>query len=366
MRQIEYQYWLANIQGIGIKKRQKLINKLYNAENIFKASKTELFKILLNEKDIDNIINTRNIDNIKREFEQLYKKGINFITIENNSYPRKLKEIYDPPYALYVKGKLPAENEKVIAIVGARDCSNYGIEVVSYLANELAKNGISIVSGLARGIDYYSHKGALSSNGLTYAVLGSGVDVCYPIENFNVYMDMQKQGGIISEYKYGSKPLPHNFPMRNRIISGLSDGILVVEAREKSGSLITVDMGLDQGKEIYAVPGRITDKLSNGCNNLLGMGAKIVTTVDDILEDLLDNYQGIDNKSKINIKILENEEKIVYACLGFTPKHIDEVQTETNMNITQLITTLLSLEMKDYIYQSSKNYYSKRLNTDID
>lgn len=366
MRQIEYQYWLANIQGIGIKKRQKLINKLYNAENIFKASKTELFKILLNEKDINNIINTRNIDNIKREFEQLYKKGINFITIENNSYPRKLKEIYDPPYALYVKGKLPAENEKVIAIVGARDCSNYGIEVVSYLANELAKNGISIVSGLARGIDYYSHKGALSSNGLTYAVLGSGVDVCYPIENFNVYMDMQKQGGIISEYKYGSKPLPHNFPMRNRIISGLSDGILVVEAREKSGSLITVDMGLDQGKEIYAVPGRITDKLSNGCNNLLGMGAKIVTTVDDILEDLLDNYQGIDNKSKINIKILENEEKIVYACLGFTPKHIDEVQTETNMNITQLITTLLSLEMKDYIYQSSKNYYSKRLNTDID
>ncbi|HHT98090.1 MAG TPA: DNA-protecting protein DprA [Clostridiales bacterium] len=365
MRQIEYQYWLANIQGIGIKKRQKLLNEFHNAENVFKASKYKLLKTFLNKKDIDNIINSKNIDNIKRELEELDKKGIDFITIENNTYPAKLREIYDPPYALYVKGKLPSENEKVIAVVGARDCSDYGIEVATYLTNKLAKNGISIVSGLARGIDYYSHKGALSSNGITYAVLGSGVDICYPIENFNIYMDMQKQGGVISEYKHGSKPLPHNFPMRNRMISGLSDGILVVEARQKSGSLITVDMGLDQGKEIYSVPGRITDKLSYGCNNLLGMGAKIVTTPDDILEDLLDNYKEFDNNSKINIKILENEEKVVYACLGFTPKHIDEVQTETNMNITQLITTLLSLEMKDYIYQSSKNYYSKRLNIDI-
>lgn len=363
MKQIEYKYWLDNIDTIGLKKREILLGKFHTAERVYKATKLELSTVAgIKENEIDKIIGSRINDKIKREVEILNKKMISFITIEDEKYPKKLKHIYNPPYALYYKGRLPEEKEKILAVVGARNCSSYGMEVGKYIVDRLSKEGISIISGLARGIDCIAHKATVETNGRTYGILGSGVDICYPLENFPLYNKIQENGGVISEYTYGTKPLPYNFPMRNRIISGLSDGILVIEARKKSGTLITVDMGLDQGKEIYSIPGRSTDSLSEGCNNLLKQGAKLVNSPDDILEDFIFNYEKKDNKNKNYENSLESKEKIVYACLGFTPTHIDDIMLITQLKLSELFESLLTLELKNYITQPIKNYYVKKVN----
>jgi DNA processing protein len=441
MTQDEYYYWLANISNIGIKKISLLLEVFESPEVIFKASKAELLEVLtpgaelsealtpgaepskaltpgaelskalapkpelskapapvaepsealasslsgrrvkLHINDINNIINSRNKDKIKRDYAGLADKGIRFIHIRDGRYPEKLKKIYDPPFALYVKGRfpkeerftweegLPWEGPKCLAVVGSRECSGYGAGMTGYLAGAVAREGIGIISGLARGIDTHAHEGALSVGGKTYAVLGCGADICYPRENFNLYMAISEDGGIISEYAPGVKPISCNFPMRNRIISGLSDGILVVEAGKKSGALITVDMGLDQGKDIYAVPGRVGDRLSEGCNNLIKSGAKLVSSPDDILEELLNNYKKNDAKCNnndfalctINNYMLETQGKIVYACLGFEPVHLGEISAKTGLPLEVCMEQLLLLELNGLIVQKTKNYYSLRL-----
>lgn len=361
----EYNYWLANIKNIGSIKIERLLQVFGNAEGVYHASKEELLKfqtMFLTAKqfsvaDVDSIMKSKSSEKIQHNYAKVGNDGIYFVSKEDNEYPSKLRNIYDAPFALYIKGKLPQENHKILAIVGARDCSEYGKEMAKYIAAEMAREGIVIISGLARGIDSYAHMGALYSGGVTLGVLGSGIDICYPRENINLYMEMQKEGGIISEYAPGIQPFAGNFPMRNRIISGLSDGILVIEAREKSGSLITVDMGLEQGKDIYALPGKVTDRLSGGCNNLIKMGAKLVTAPKDILEDLIPNYQQIPNDLKKNNKILETDGKIVYACLSFEPKHIEEIADKTGMPMDRLMEQLLLLELRGFIVQIRKNYY---------
>ena len=200
---------------------------------------------------------------MEEEYYCLAEKGIRFITHLDPDYPSRLLSMYDFPVALYVKGDLPKEDEPVAAIIGARECSAYGRQTAEHMAKELAEAGVTIISGLARGIDGAGHKGALDGGGKTFAVLGCGVNICYPRSNYSLYTQIGEQGGLISEYPPDTPPLARNFPMRNRIISGLSDAVLVIEARKKSGSLITAQTGLDQGKDIYAVPGRITDSFSD-------------------------------------------------------------------------------------------------------
>ncbi len=361
----EYNYWLANIRNIGIKKIDQLLRYFKSAEELFYAGKEELLRfqiscsdiIRITTDDIDTVIQSKNRDKIRNNYAKLEKSGIYFVSREEEGYPEKLRHIYDAPFAIYVKGKLPRKEEKILAVVGARECSQYGKEMAAYLVSEIAKEGISIISGLARGIDSYAHQGALLSGGITYAVLGSGIDTCYPKENINLYRNMQNSGGIISEYAPGVTPFAGNFPMRNRIISGMSDGILVLEAREKSGSLITVDMGLEQGKEIYALPGRISDQLSIGCNNLIKMGAKLVTSPKDILEEMIPNYQQSSDKLKKNNKILETNGKIVYACLSLEPMHIEEIAYKSGLKMDLLMEQLLYLELSGYARQTMKNYY---------
>lgn len=368
-----YKYWIGSIQGIRTNKVESIIEYFGSPEEAYCASNQEVENMIksgvkkgirFTDRDLGMILASRDIDIIKQNYENLKEHSIEFVTMLDQSYPEKLRNIYDPPFMLYYKGKLLPKDRKIISVVGARECSIYGKETAKYLAGVLAKENIIIISGLARGIDSYAHMGALSQEGCTYGILGCGIDICYPMENINLYMDMQMNGGIISEYGPGVKPLAYHFPMRNRIISALSDGILVIEAKEKSGSLITVDMGLDQGKNIYAVPGRIGDKLSAGCNNLIKMGAKVVTSPQDILEDLLEYIPGLKMESSQSgqlelIGLLHAEEQAIYDIVSLSPKHIEELLDRSEFDIGNLTQHLLSLELKGLIHQPMKNYYSK-------
>ena len=365
MTKDEYNFWLANINNIGIKKIGLLLQVFSSAEAIFYASRDEFdsFKeeicpatLRFSDKDIDSLCNSRNEEMIRENYAKLKQKGIYFVSKENECYPDKLRSIYDAPFGLYVKGRLPKKEEKLLAVIGARECSVYGREMAKYLTGAVAKEGISIVSGLARGIDTYAHEGALNASGITYGILGCGIDICYPRENIKIYMEVQKSGGVISEYAPGVQPFAGNFPMRNRIISGLCDAILVIEAKEKSGSLITVDLGLEQGKDIYALPGRVTDRLSEGCNNLIKLGAKLVTGPQDILEDFFADYKAKPYESKEDI-ILNETSKRIYNSLSLEPMHIEMIAIRSGLSLDCLMEQLLLLEMQGWVKQMVKNYY---------
>lgn len=369
MEHSEYGYWLDNLPNIGIKKIERLLDLFMTSEGIFRATEKELsalwkdgaFGGSFSEKDLETLAQNRNLDQLHYNYTKLIQNGIYFVSREDIEYPEKLLNIYGAPYALYVKGRLPEKGQKLLAVVGARECSPYGKEMAKYLAGAVAKEGIPIISGLARGIDSYAHQGALSLSGVTYGILGCGIDICYPRENISMYMDIQKDGGIISEYAPGIAPIAGNFPMRNRIISGLSDGILIIEAKEKSGSLITVDYGLEQGKEIYALPGRATDRLSEGCNNLIRMGAKLITSPKDILEDLLPQYSDSTEEGKHSVIILNEPQDRICSCLNTDPKHIEEIGYLTRLPMDQLMEQLLVLELRGLIKQTMKNYYCRSL-----
>lgn len=205
---------------------------------------------------------------------------------QDREYPQRLREIPGAPKALYVLGRVPEEHIPTVAVIGARDCSEYGKYVASCLGGALGRSGIQVISGMARGIDGIGQEAALDAGGSSFAVLGSGVDICYPAGNRRLYEKLKRGGGILSEYPPGTPPIPRHFPPRNRIVSGLSDALVVVEAREKSGTLITVDMALEQGREVYVVPGRVTDPLSSGCNRLLKLGAGFLLDQEEFIEEL--------------------------------------------------------------------------------
>lgn len=253
-------------------------------------------------------------------------------------------------------GKLPQQGKKTAAVVGARNCSYYGETYAARIGSILSEAGISVISGMARGVDAAAQRGALHGRGGTFGVLGSGVDVCYPRENKGLYEDLKKYGGILSEQLPGSPPLAQYFPARNRLISGLADVVIVIEARERSGSLITADMALEQGKDVYALPGSVDSQLSRGCNRLIRQGAGIILSPEELLEDL--NICGNFVKNMTENKItLETEQNIVYSCLDLNPKSIGQILAETKLPIPELMRQLVSLEMSGTIMQISKGYY---------
>ena len=250
----KYWIWFSRINKIGAKAQNKLLEKYHNPERIWNLTKEELQEILDN-KQVEIVLNQNNRENLEKYDEYMQKHKIKMITILDEKYPKKLRNIYDPPVVLYVKGNASIIDNLSIAIIGSRICSNYGKEVAKQFAYNLSKHNINILSGLARGIDTYAHIGAIQAKEITIAVMGNGLDIIYPEENRKIYEEIIKNNGvIISEYIVGTKPEKLNFPARNRIISGLSDGILVVEANKKSGTFITVDFALEQGKNIYAIP----------------------------------------------------------------------------------------------------------------
>lgn len=283
--QTKYWIWISRIQKIGSVKLKALLKHFKEPNKIWELSEEELLTIQgIGEQSVKEILKSEYRQNLEKYQKYMEQNNIQMITIQDRKYPKNLKYIYDPPIILFVKGNIETLNKKSIAIVGCRECSSYGKNVAMYLAEELVKRDIGIISGLAQGIDTYAHIGCLNKNGKTIAVVGNGLDVVYPSSNRKLEQNILEKGGcIVSEYIIGTKPLKMNFPARNRIISGLSQGVVVVEARKKSGTLITVDFALEQGKEVYVVPGNITSCNSEGTNELIKQGAKLISNVEDIL-----------------------------------------------------------------------------------
>ncbi len=293
-----YWIWFSLIKGLGNKRKQKLLEIYKNPKRIYNLKRSELLKAYgLGKQTVDNILDENVKEAVDKHISYMWKNNVKIITIVDKFYPQALKEIYDPPISLYVKGNKEILNNKGLAIIGCREASEYGKKVANYFGYNLSKMGINVISGLARGVDSYSHIGNcykllennyqcvenLSNYGKPIAVVGNGLDMVYPKENKKLEQKIIELGGcIISEYPIGTKPNKMHFPARNRIISGMSRGVLVIEAKEKSGTLITVDFALEQGKDVYVVPGNINSINSVGTNNLIKEGAKLVTNYKEI------------------------------------------------------------------------------------
>ncbi len=287
------------------------------------------------------------------------KKNIRYIHRTEEEYPDRLKVHRGMPKGLYVIGRLPDPKRPAVAIVGARRSSVYGNEIARRFARELARAGVQIISGMAWGIDGKAHEGALEAGGDTFAVFGCGVDICYPSGHQALYEKLVERGGVLSEYPPGTPPRPGHFPMRNRLISGLSDLVLVVEAKEKSGSLITADLALEQGKDVYAVPGRLNDALSRGCLSLIRQGAGLADSPRVLLEALgiaeeKDEKQRNKEQSKI---LLAKEENIVYSWIRLQPVSLEELIEKTGFLPGKLLPILVGLQLKGCIREIQKNDY---------
>lgn len=313
----------------------------------------------LTEKDRAVLIEAKREMQLRENYEKLTNVGIAFVPWFAPSYPVKLKEIDTSPYAIYVKGSLPKAHVLSAAIVGARRCTPYGEQMALRYGEELARMGVQIISGMARGIDGAGQRGALNAGGTTYGILGCGVDVCYPREHIGLYMDIQKAGGVIAELPPGTPPLPAHFPARNRLISAFSDIILIMEAGERSGSLITADQALGQGKDVFALPGPVTSPLSEGCHRLIAQGAGILISPEDLAETLSIQYVKFKQKSDKNKKILDTTENIVYSCLDLIPKSMQRLLDETGLEPKILMEQLVTLELQGVVKEISKNYYIK-------
>lgn len=358
---MNYSYWLSNIPGIGIRSRNRMLKLAGSAEMIYHMPEKQLLLLPgITEKQVKSLVESRRKD-YETPFHRLTEKGISFVSREDASFPEKLKQIPDAPYSLYFKGKLPEQREKSIAVVGTRHCSSYGSMVAQKLGKRLAECHVQVISGMAQGIDAESHWGTLKGDGKTYAVLGCGVDICYPACHGKLYDHILEKGGIISEYPPGMKPLPQLFPARNRIISGLSDVIVVVEAKDRSGSLITADYALEQGKDIYAVPGRLYDTLSAGCNALIRQGAGMISSVDDFLKELELWVETKEKQEETEKLLLAKDESMVYSCLSLQPKGMAELLEETGLGLPQMVEILAGMVQKGYIIETVKNYYIRKV-----
>ena len=356
--EMEYEYWFAGIQEIPSKKKYLLRERMKTGRAVYYIEETQLARLeFLSEKE-RQVLKAAAKQTIGNACSEAAKKGIRFIPWFSGDYPQRLLELADFPYAIYAKGKLPDLVSRKAAIVGSRRCTPYGEKYAVEFGKVLAEYGIEIISGLARGVDGMGQRGALMGGGKTFAVLGSGPDVCYPREHIGLYMDILEQGGgILSEYPPGTLPLSWHFPARNRIISGLSDVVLVMEAGEKSGSLITVDMALEQGRDIYALPGPVNSSLSRGCNYLIQQGAGLLTSPEMLLKEWGIGAFDVSERKGKNKKVLETTEKLVYSCLGLYPKNIEQIAEETKLSPRELVGLLVSLELQGYAREITKNNY---------
>ena len=366
----KYDYWLATLEnyGVGSVARRNLKKALGNAKAVYEATERELSKInTVSEKARDAVLkHKKSKELLSKDYTALLSKHIIMISEEDEKYPQRLKEINGMPDILFVKGHLPYEDKLTVSIVGSRHASAYGIKVTEYFAEGLAKLNTQIISGMAYGIDSCAHKQALNSGSQTFAVMGCGIDICYPADKIDLYEQIRLNGGIISEFACGVSPLPFRFPMRNRIIAGLSDIIIVVEARKKSGSLITANFALEQGKDVYVVPGRIDDINSEGCNALWFEGAVPALSIDTIIES--SSYKKLlyieETRSK-KITDVENlgiamKNDIVYSCLDLHPKGVEEIVKITGKSPEEVLTNLVRLQLQGLAEESTRGFYIKK------
>ncbi len=336
---------------------QELKEYFGSLEEAWKAEAEELRSFKFLRGKVESWLALRKTLEPLRYVESLSNKGYEVVTYFDEAYPEPLRSLYDPPAVLYGRGKLKDIDAQAIAVVGARRPTPYGRQVARMLARDLARAGVWVISGMARGIDTEAHLGALEGQGSTVAVLGSGLDVVYPRENKGLCQRIADNGAVISEFPPATPPEPKNFPIRNRIISGLAKGVLVVEARAKSGALITVDWALEQGRDVFAVPGPITSELSQGTNHLIKQGAKPVTSVEDILEEYQVVLKACGNASGevAGAGLSKEQERLLHLVSG-QPVHLDELVRLSGLPYGQLSGLLLELEIRGIIEVLPGNY----------
>ncbi|MDD2654939.1 MAG: DNA-processing protein DprA [Candidatus Omnitrophica bacterium] len=348
---------INTVSGIGSIKLKRLIDHFGSAEKIFSSSKKELAALSgISEKIAQDILKASDAKALKEEEDLIKKHNVKIISILDNDYPVNLKNIPDPPPVLYVKGDIIPQDDFAIAIVGSRRASFYGLSTAEDFAQKLASVGITIISGLARGIDSSAHRGALKAKARTIAVLGSGLASIYPPENKMLSDEISRSGAVVSEFPMKIKPLAYNFPRRNRIISGLSLGVVVVEASRNSGALITADNALEQGREVFAVPGKVDSATSFGTNLLIKQGAKLASSIEDIIEELKlcfkNRIKEIENKTRLTEDYsLSDIESKLFGAISDVPKHIDEIAQESGLNIDSTLSMLIHMELRHIIRQ---------------
>lgn len=365
MYRIEDIILLNSVEKFGFKKLERLLNAFGNTSGILKAKKSDLLTVAGIDGAMAEKIAGLSKDELSREMRRMEKTGVRPVSIFDGDYPANLKTIYSPPILLYVKGEIKPEDADAIAIVGTRHPSYYGLSTCEKLAEELASKGVTIISGMARGIDTMAHRGAIKA-GRTIAVLGSGFNCMYPLENIKLAKEICEKGAVVSEFPMNTPPYRFNFPIRNRVICGLSLGVLVVEASERSGSLITANFALDENRELFAVPAQVSAR-SAGSNNLIKQGAKLVEDVEDIIEEIENklNYKYLRRKereesNKAAKSILTADEKRIKDFLSYEPLYIDELSKKSNMHLSKVNTLLLNLEIKQVIKElPGKNFILK-------
>ncbi|MBQ6361859.1 MAG: DNA-processing protein DprA [Lachnospiraceae bacterium] len=382
----EMAYWLDRIDGLGKKRLQKLREVLgENTEDtaarlyeMNEAQVRELFAECFGENNKDervirSVLEAGRLDPAA-EYTALIRQGVQFYTKEDEEYPPRLRTIPDPPEVLYVAGKLPSPVMPALAVIGARDASPYGREQAKRFAKELSEVGIQIISGMARGVDGIAGRAALPGSGGSFAVLGCGVDICYPPENRDLYDALKERGGLISEYHPGTLPKAGLFPARNRIISGLSDALLVTEARLRSGTLITTDAALEQGREIFAIPGRISDPFSMGCNELIRQGAQLAADPGQIIEffygihgEVPEEEAALERARSDSIrKSMPREEGVLYELLDANESRHSEIllpalacELRRPVGAGEMKTLLMKLVLKGYAIEEGNGWYRR-------
>ncbi len=374
MTDLEYLILLNLLPDIGAARLKVLLKRFGSIKNIFTATQAELREVEdIGPKIASSILKYEKERELERELKLINKHNVKVISCLDKEYPDNLKEIYNSPIILYVRGNILPEDKFAIAIVGSRNASHYGISAAERLGYGLASRGLTITSGLARGIDAAGHKGALKAKGRTIAVLGNGLADIYPPEHLKLADEIAKNGAVVSEFPMEAAPLKENFPRRNRIISGLSLGVVVVEAAKNSGALITADFALEQGRELYAVPGQARAVTSYGTNMLIRQGAKLVETADDIIEELKEIIKGdslfkakSESKGESDIfpsakmhNLNESERKVLDA-VNCEPTFIDDIVDAANLSTSEILNCLTKLELKGLIEQlPGKSYVRK-------
>jgi len=359
-------HWLALslTPGVGSVLFKRFLERFETPEEVFRASAVDLLSVEgVGERIVEEIQKGSFEKKVERELSLLRRVGGTIVTSGDETYPSRLKNIYDPPPVLYMRGRLRKEDDVAVAIVGSRKTSSYGRAMTERVSQELASRGVTIVSGMARGIDSVAHQGAISAGGRTIAVLGCGVDVVYPPENRNLFQDIIDHGAVLSEFPMGSPPEGSHFPKRNRVISGLSVGVVVVEAGQRSGSLITANCALEQGRDVFAVPGNIGMASSRGTNQLIKQGAKLVESSQDILIEITPQWQKENETTppaEDPVRHLPEEQRGLYGLLAETPIHIDEIIRESQLEPGRVMSLLLELELKGLVSQWPGRCFSRK------
>jgi DNA processing protein len=338
-----------------------LLDRFGTPKRVFKASQRELARVDGIGEGLAGVIKETDVrGKVNRELKLIEEFNVSLVTIKDQSYPKNLRQIYDAPPLLYVRGSLEPRDDLAISMVGSRLATNYGRTVTERIAGDLARHGVTMVSGMARGIDSAAHRGSLSVGGRTIAVLGCGVNIIYPRENRHLFEEIMAHGAVISEFPMSTPPEGMNFPRRNRIISGLSLGVVIVQASARSGSLITARLALEQNRDVFAVPGNIGMARSQGTNRLIKQGAKLVESAEDILEEVLPRFQHQGTTSEDRDFSLEEEEERVFFLLEDEPIHIDSIIAQTRMAASRISSILLQLELKGLVQQLSGKRFVKK------